>query len=104
MQAGRGDGEEVGEGMSELENDGYPPVSDHFKLLATSAILVGTHPIDIFDAVEDVQPNPNAMRRKIEIIEEWKRERHKFVWYFDVRFWDEVVCKLKAELGAMERD
>jgi hypothetical protein len=90
--------------MNEDENDGYPPVSDHFKLLATAAILVGTHPIDIFDAVDDVQPNPNAMRRKIEIIEEWKRERHKFAWYFDLQFWDEVVVLLKRDLGAIERE
>ncbi len=90
--------------MTELGNDGYPPVSDHFKLLATAAILVRSHPLDIFDAVEEVAPNPNALRRKIAIIEEWKRERHKFVWYFNVRFWDEVVVILKRDLGAMERE
>ena len=37
--------------MREDDKYGYPPVSDHFKLLATSAILVGTHPVDVFDAV-----------------------------------------------------
>lgn len=90
--------------MREDENDGYPPVADHFKLLATSAILVGTHPVDIFDAVEEVRPNPNAIQRKIEIIDEWRRERHKFSWHFNVHFWDEVVRLLKRDLGEIERD
>lgn len=90
--------------MSEDENDGYPPVADHFKLLATAALLVRTHPIDILDAVEEVRPSPNARQRKIEIIEEWKRRRQEFPWYFHVQFWDEVVCLLKRDLGATERE
>ena len=93
--------------MTTTENDGYPPVADHFKLLATTAILVRTHPIDIFDAVEEFQPNPNrthAMERKIAIIEEWKRRQQEFTWYFNVRFWDEVVILLKREIGALERE
>lgn len=89
--------------MSEDENDGYPPVADHFKLLATTAMLVGTHPVDIFHAVEEKNPNPNAMQRQIAIIEEWRRRRQEFRWYFDLLFWDEVVTLLKRELEAMQR-
>lgn len=79
--------------------DAYPPVADQFKLLATAAILCETTPIEIFDAVEETLPTDGGQRRRIELIEEWKRRRHEFAWYFNYWYWDEEIRRSKMLLG-----
>lgn len=79
--------------------DPYPPVADQFKLLAMAAIVCGTTPIDIFDAVEELVPTEGGPRRRIDLIEEWKRRRHEVPWYFDREYWDEQIRQSKMIIG-----
>ena len=80
-------------------SDPYPAVADQFKLLATAALLCGTDPVAIFDAVEELNPTPDGQRRRIEIIEEWRRRRNEFRWFFDRRYWDEEIRRSRMLIG-----
>ena len=63
---------------------GYPPIGEHFEMLAKAALCFSydrADPIGIFDAMCRIMESDSDKERRRELIDEWRRRKHEYPWY-----------------------
>ncbi len=62
----------------------YPPVAEHFEILAKAALCFPrdrADPIGVFDALQRITETAGGEERRRELIIEWRRRKQEFPWY-----------------------
>lgn len=69
--------------------DGYPPISEHFEILAKAALFYprdNANPLSVFDDLESVvQLDADGTRRRA-IVDEWRRRKQQWPWHLPDSF------------------